>query len=359
MRPSDGREAGGPVASSPTRRPDSASATLGRLLATGRIGRATGLSLLAVGLAWVLLQVLQKGIGPTGNVPTFILITLNALSLAGLYYLAGSGLTLIFGLMRVVNMAHGSLYLLGGYLAWALTTKLEVSWFIAVAVATLAMGVAGLVMEEVFLRWNLGQDLRQALITIAISLILADQMLSFFGGTAQTITPPSMLGRSVPIGVYGLSYPTFRLFIIASAVVIGVLLWLWIQRTRFGMIVRAGIDDGAMTSALGINVRVVFAVAFFVGSCLAGLAGVFGGTVLSLAPGQDQAFLTSSIVIVIVGGMGSLLGASVGALLLAFAQSYGAVYLPTGWSPYAMVITFILVATVLALKPTGLFGRTS
>jgi branched-chain amino acid transport system permease protein len=330
---------------------------LARLLATGRVGLVVAIVLLGIGLGWVLFQVLQKGLGDTGNVPNFILITLNALSLAGLYFLAGSGLTLIFGLMRVVNMAHGSLYLLGGYIAWALTVKLDVPWFAAIAVATLAMGAAGLLMEQVFLRWNLGQDLRQALITIAISVILADQMLNFFGGTAQTIALPPVLDGSVPLGVYRLSYPTFRLFIIAAAVVVAALLWLWVQRTRFGMVIRAGIDDGAMTSALGVNVPVVFAVAFFVGSCLAGLAGVFGGTVLSLAPGQDQVFLTSSIVIVIVGGMGSLLGASVGALLFAFAQSYAAVYLPTGWSPYAMVITFVLVAAVLALKPTGLFGR--
>jgi branched-chain amino acid transport system permease protein len=320
-------------------------------------GSTVGIALLAIGLAWVLFQALQKGLGPTGNVPTFLLITLNALSLAGLFFLAGSGLTLIFGLMRVVNMAHGSLYLLGGYLAWWLVVKGDVDWFVAASAATLAVGVTGLAMEQVFLRWNLGQDLRQALITIAISVILADQLLSVFGGMAQTIPPPALFSGSVPLGVYGLSYPLFRLVIIAAACVTALVLWAWVQRTRFGMVVRAGIDDGAMTSALGVNVRVVFAVTFFVGSCLAGLAGVFGGTVLSLAPGQDIVFLTSSIVIVIVGGMGSLLGAGVGALLLAFIQSYAAVYLPGGWAPYAMVMTFILVAVVLALRPTGLFGR--
>jgi branched-chain amino acid transport system permease protein len=184
-------------------------------------------------------------------------------------------------------------------------------------------------------------------------------VLAAFGGMARTIAPPDLLEGSVKLGVYGLAYPTFRLFVIAAAGAVAALLWLWITRTRFGMVVRAGIDDGSMTSALGVNVGRVFVVAFFVGSALAGLAGVFGGTVLALAPGQDQVFLLSSIVIVIVGGIGSMLGAAVGALLLAFVQSYAAVYLPTGWSPYAMVVTFILVAAVLALKPTGLFGRTS
>jgi branched-chain amino acid transport system permease protein len=329
-----------------------------RRLTGGRVGTLVAVALTAVGLGWVFLQVIEKGLGETGNVPTFILITLNALSLAGLYFLAGSGLTLIFGLMRVVNMAHGSLYLLGGYIAWALT-QADVSWWLAIVVATVAIGLAGLVMEQLFLRWNLGQELRQALITIAISVILADLMLAYFGGQAQTITPPPPLDGSVSLGIYDLSYPMFRLFVIVAALIVGAALWLWIQRTRFGMVVRAGIDDGAMTSALGVNVPVVFAVAFFVGSCLAGLAGVFGGTVFSLAPGQDVLFLTSSIVIVIVGGMGSLAGAAVGALLLAFVQQYAVVYLPTGFGPYALVITFVLVAAVLALKPSGLFGRAS
>lgn len=316
-----------------------------------------GFGLLGLGLLGVLAQALAKGLEPTGNVPIFILVSINALALAGLYFLAGSGLTLIFGLMRVVNMAHGSLYLLGGYIAWTLTSKAQVDWFLAIVAATLAIGLAGLVMEEVFLRWNLGQDLRQALITIAISLILADQMLAHFGAMAQTIAPPPVFSSSVPLPVYDLRYPLFKLVTIGVALAIGVLLYVWIQRTRFGILVRAGIDDGAMAAALGVNVRVVFAVAFFVGSCLAGLAGVFGGTILSLAPGLDGAFLLSSIVIVIVGGMGSLIGAAVGALLLAFIQSYAAVYLPSGWSPYAMVLTFVLVAAVLALKPSGLFGR--
>lgn len=343
-----------------TPRPDAllrrSRSSLVRRLVGGRIGSLVAIALAVVGLTGVLFQVVEEGFGETGNVPVFILVTLNALSLAGLYFLAGSGLTLIFGLMRVVNMAHGSLYLLGGYLAWGLT-KANVDWWLAIVLATLAVGVVGLVMEQVFLRWNLKQDLRQALITIAISVILADLMLARMGGLARTIDLPPALDSSVSLGIYHLSYPMSRLFVIAAAIVVGGALWLWIQRTRFGMVVRAGIDDDAMASALGVNVPVVFAVAFFVGSCLAGLAGVFGGTILSLAPGQDAQFLTSSIVIVIVGGMGSLAGAAVGALLLAFVQQYAVVYLPPGFTPYALVITFLLVAAVLALKPTGLFGR--
>lgn len=334
-------------------------ASLRAVSQSSRTGAAIGIALLAVGIGWVLYQALSKGLGSTGNLPSFILISLTAMSLAGLYFLASSGLTLIFGLMRVVNMAHGSLYLLGGYLAWVMITQLDVGWYVAAAVATALIALVGLAMEQIFLRWNLGQDLRQALITIAIALLLADLMLAWFGGMAQTIPAPEPFDGRVDLGVYGLAFSSFRLFIIAAAVVVGVLLYLWIHKTRFGMVVRAGIDDGPMTSALGVNVRVVFATVFLVGSGLAGLAGVLGGTVLSLAPGQDQVFLTSSIVIVIVGGMGSLTGAAVGAVLLAFVQTYAAVYLPSGWGPYAMMLTFILVAAVLALKPSGLFGRST
>jgi branched-chain amino acid transport system permease protein len=328
-----------------------------RRFSRGLVGPTLWTALAVFGAGWVAFQVLKNGVGSTGNVPQFIIITLGSVSLAGLFFLAAVGLTLIFGLMRVVNMAHGSLYLLGGYFAWALTTQMGFNWWLAAIVATLSVGVLGLVMEQVFLRWNLGQDLRQALITIAISVVLADQVLANFGGKPSVVPLPAELAQPFKIGIYGLSYSSFRLFVIGVALAIGVLLWLWIQRTRFGMVIRAGIDDRAMASALGVNVQVVFAIAFFAGSCLAALSGVFGGTMLSLAPGQDVAFLTSSIVIVIIGGMGSLGGAALGALLLAFVEQYSGVYLPQNLAPYSMVVTFLLVAAVLAVRPQGLFAR--
>ncbi len=330
-------------------------------LARLRSGRMLGPALWAVlglgGVIGVGVQVLENGLGPDGRVPQFILVTLNSLTLAALFFLAAVGLTLIFGLMRVVNMAHGSLYLLGGYVAYAISTDMGLEWWMAAVVAMLSVGLLGLVMEQLFLRWNLGQDLRQALITIAISVILADQMLDKFGGMPLKVSPPDALGGPFGLGVYDLSYSAFRLFVIGVAIAIGMALWVWIQRTRFGMVIRAGIDDRAMASAVGVNVQVVFAIAFFAGSCLAALSGVFGGTMLSLGPGQDVQFLTNSIVVVIIGGMGSLGGAALGALLLAFVQGYAGVYLPQDLAPYSLVVTFILVAAVLAVRPQGLFAR--
>src|SRR3954468_15207856 len=176
----------------------------------------------ALGLLGVLWQAFEAGWGSDGNVPTFILITLNGLTLAGLYFISASGLTLIFGLLRVTNLAHGALFLLGGYVALTLIDN-GVPWLVAALLAMVASGAVGLLMHQLFLRWNQGQDLRQALITIAVALILADQMLAYFGGTPTAITPPDFLATPLSLGVYDLAYPTFRLAILGAAVLVGLL----------------------------------------------------------------------------------------------------------------------------------------
>jgi branched-chain amino acid transport system permease protein len=304
----------------------------------------------------VLWQAFDKGLGNDGNLPIFILVTLNGLTLAGLYFITASGLTLIFGLLRVTNLAHGALFLLGGYVALQATQN-GTPWVLAAAIAMVVSGLVGVVIHQLFLRWNQGQDMRQALITIAASLILADQMLAHFTATPTAIPPPTFLAQSLNLHVYALSYPWFKIAMLIAAVIVGLLFWLVIKGTRVGMVVRAGVDDTAMTSALGVNVQWVFAGAFFVGSALAGLGGAFAGTALSLAPGQDQAFLISALVVVIVGGMGSLGGAALGALLLGMVEQYSSAYLPAAYSNLSALLTFVLLAVILAVRPTGLFGR--
>jgi branched-chain amino acid transport system permease protein len=301
----------------------------------------------------------------------FFRVLLLGLTLAGLFFVVASGFTLIFGLMRVVNMAHGSLYLLGGYFAFDLQQRLgggssvstlgfssaETSfwdWFLPLIAASLAVAVIGLVMQQVFLRWNQGQELRQALITIAISVILADQMLAHYGGLAEELKAPTSWPTSVNVGV---DFGFFRLVVLASAIAIGIALFLGIHRTRVGMIVRAGVDDRAMVSALGINIQLVFAGAFFVGSFLAGFGGVLGGTMISLDKGNDTAFLLNSLIVVIIGGMGSLGGAAIGALALGLVDAFSDIYLPAQWSNYSILLTFVLLIAVLAVRPLGLFGR--
>ncbi len=303
----------------------------------------------------------------------FWIVTLNGLTLAALFFVVSAGFTLIFGLMRVVNMAHGSLYLLAGYIAFTLqgnwygvssnllsgTPATVTSWVVPMIIATIVIGVAGVLMQQVFLRWNQGQDLRQALITIAISVILADQMVAHFGGIAESIQQPATWPDSVTL--FGVRYGFFRLeVVVGAALLIGALLFFVIKRTKFGMIIRAGVDDRSMVSALGVNIQLVFAGAFFVGALLAGLAGVLGGTMIAVQPGNDSAFLLDSLIVVIIGGMGSLLGAAIGSVALGLVSAYADVYLKFGTTDltnYAILLTFILVVVVLAVRPLGLFGR--
>ena len=308
----------------------------------------------------------------------FFRVLLLGLTLAGLFFVVASGFTLIFGLMRVVNMAHGSLYLLGGYFALNFQQKLFakddgglhlslsagggggggefnlIGWIVPLAMAVLLIGIIGVAIQQLFLRWNQGQDLRQALITIAISVILADQMLAHYGGLAEELKAPTSWPTSVNVGV---DFGFFRLVVLASAIAIGIGLFLGIHRTRVGMIVRAGVDDRAMVSARGINIQLVFAGAFFVGSFLAGFGGVLGGTMISLDKGNDTAFLLNSLIVVIIGGMGSLGGAAIGALALGLVDAFSDIYLPAQWSNYSILLTFVLLIAVLAVRPLGLFGR--
>jgi branched-chain amino acid transport system permease protein len=303
---------------------------------------------------------------------TFVVVGVNGLTLAGLYFVVASGFTLIFGLMRVVNMAHGSLYMLAGFFAFEVQERMTggeavsafgsssaslAEWVVPLLVAAVAVALIGLAMQQLLLRWNQGQELRQALITIAISVIIADQALAHFGGIAQELAAPSEFPESVDLLVYDITYPFFRIFVLLVAVAVGLALWLVIKRTRFGMIVRAGVDDRQMVSALGINVQLVFAGAFFLGGLLAGLGGVLGGTMISVDKGNDTQYLLIALIVVIIGGMGSLGGAAFGALALGLVDSYGDVYLPEGYTNYSVLLIFGLLVLVLAVRPLGLFGR--
>jgi branched-chain amino acid transport system permease protein len=338
-----------------------------------------GLSGLVLGLiaGWVIYKAFGSGFSSSAGGPVFVQVTLNGLTFAGLYFIVASGFTLIFGLMRIVNMAHGTLYLLGGYIAFSIQEDVSGSagastsgfgsgnvtvgeWLLPLVAACVCTGLAGLFIHQVFLRWNQGQELRQALITIALSIIAADQMLAHFGGIAEDIKLPGSIDHGVSVGLYGISYPLFRLIVLGVAVGLLLGLLLVFAKTRFGMIVRAGVDDRAMVSAMGINIQVVFAASFFIGSALAGLGGVFGGTMVALGPGEDQSFLLKALIVVIIGGMGSLIGAAVGALLLGLVEAYSTAYLVFGSSDFtylSIVLTFGLIIFILAVRPQGLFGR--
>ncbi len=292
----------------------------------------------------------------------FLLTFLNGLTLASLYFIVASGFTLVFGLMRNVNLAHGSLYLLGGYVGWGVAHITD-NWFVGVAAAFVAMAIVGVVLQVLIFRRMEGQELRQTLVTIGLSIVAADLMLAVWGGNAYQFSPPDWLfgSTTLPITVAYrgngaavlLPYPTYRLALLAIAVVIGVLLFLLLSRTKLGTMIRAGVDDRAMLSASGVNVPAVFASVFAIGAGLAGFAGVIGGTTLSLAPGEDARYLLASLVVVIVGGIGSIPGAALGALLIGLAEQFGLAYFPT----YGIVLTFVIMIVALAVRPQGLLGR--
>ena len=311
--------------------------------------------------------------GPAVSDPKDFFITLlNGLTAAALYFVVASGFTLVFGLMRVVNMAHGAFFLLGGYIALRVQRNMVgggsdvglssaqvnfTQWIVPTLVAVAIIAAAGLLMQQALLRWNQGQDLRQALITIAVSIILADQMLAHFGGVPQDISWPGTFDKFVDLQVYDIQYTLTRLIILGIGLAVGLGLWYWLKRTRTGMVIRAGVDDRDMVSATGINIQLTFAIAFAVGSGLAGLGGAIGGSFASLAPGVDANWLLNSLVVVIIGGMGSLGGAAIGALLLGLTTNFAAAYLPADYTFYSIIFTFILLAIVLAIRPLGLFGR--
>jgi branched-chain amino acid transport system permease protein len=329
--------------------------------------------LVALAIVWIVFIASATTFGPAVSDPKDFLITLlDGLTAAALYFIVASGFTLIFGLMRVVNMAHGAFFLLGGYIALKIQRgevgqggafgldSSQVSlfhWVFPLLIGAVLVGVLGLLIQQLFLRWNQGQDLRQALITIAVAIIMADQMLAHFGGIAEDITWPGTFDKFVNLHVGGVQYTLTRLIIAAIGLAVGVGLWFWLKRTRTGIVIRAGVDDRAMVSAMGINIQLTFAIAFFVGSALAGMGGVIGGSFASLAPGVDSNWLLNSLVVVIIGGMGSLGGAAVGSLLLGLTTNFAAAYLPSNYTYYSIIFTFVLLAIVLAVRPLGLWGR--
>ncbi|MDA9510754.1 ABC transporter ATP-binding protein [Bradyrhizobium sp. CCBAU 11386] len=322
------------------------------------------IAIIAIAVAlWLVFAVWPPGLEEAiGRKRVFLNAVFNGITLGGLYFLVASGFTLIFGLMRNVNLAHGSLYLFGGYVGYAISTATG-SWLLSFIVAFVLTALVGVLLQVIVFRRMEGQDLRQTMVTIGLSIVFADLMLWACGGDFYQIQTPSWLIGPVDLPlitavkssgepVY-LRYPVVRLVIFAASVVIGVGMWLALNRTRIGMIIRAGVDDRDMLAATGVRIQLVFVLVFAFGAGLAGVAGVVGGTFQSLSPGEDIRFLLASLVVVIVGGMGSIPGAALGALIIGLAEQLGSVYIPT----YAIVVTFLIMVLVLAIRPQGLLAR--
>ncbi|MCW5609165.1 MAG: branched-chain amino acid ABC transporter permease [Rubrivivax sp.] len=288
------------------------------------------------------------------NTRLYLVTLLNGLTLASLYFIVASGFTLVFGLMRNVNLAHGSLYLLGGYIGFTIAEQTG-WWLLAVAGGFLAAAVAGLLIQVLLLRHMQGQELRQTMVTIGLSIVIADILLWIFTGQVHQMEAPEWLQgpiRDIPIIR---AYSAYRLSLLGFGIAIGVFLWWLLNRTKVGAMIRAGVDDRAMLSAAGVNVNLVFAVTFMLGAGLAGFGGVIGAVELSMVPGEDTRLLLASLIVVIVGGMGSVVGAAIGAVILGLAETYGLAYAPT----YSVVFTFVILILVLAFRPRGIMGRST
>ena len=286
------------------------------------------------------------------NTRLYLVTLLNSLTLASLYFIVASGFTLVFGLMRNVNLAHGSLYLLGGYVGYVVARETG-WWLLALAAGFAAAAVAGLLIQVLILRRMQGQDLRQTMVTIGLSIVIADLLLWGFTGQVYQIEAPEWLEgpiRGLPVIK---AYSAYRLSLLGFGIAIGVFLWWLLNRTRVGTMIRAGVDDRAMLAASGVNVNLVFAVTFMLGAGLAGFGGVIGAVELSMVPGEDTRLLLASLIVVIVGGMGSVPGAAIGAIILGLAETYGLAYAPT----YSVVLTFVILIGVLAFRPRGIMGK--
>ncbi|MDQ3579099.1 MAG: branched-chain amino acid ABC transporter permease [Actinomycetota bacterium] len=281
---------------------------------------------------------------------TFFFQLLNGLSFAALLFFLASGFTLIFGLMRIVNLAHGVYYLVGGYIGLTVTTATGNFWLGLIA-APVAIALVGLFTERVLLRRIRGQELPEVLLTVGIAFVFADMSLEIWGGDPMSVPAPEFLRGGLDIGF--MVYPRYRFFVILCALLVGAALFFAHSRTRIGAIVRAGVDDREMVSALGININKIFTGVFMVGSLLAGMAGLIGGGLLSLVPGADTEILLYSLAVVIIGGLGSLPGAVVGSLIVGLADAFGRALLPQ----LSYFTLFAPMALILVVRPRGLLGR--
>ena len=281
--------------------------------------------------------------------PGFVIVqTLNGLQLSALLFLLSIGLSVVFGLMNFINLAHGTLFMVGAYLALSVVRAFESFW-LALLLAPLGVALIGGVLYLVLLRHMQRADpMKQVLVTFGLIFVGIETVDIIWGSLPHIIEVPALLsGRS---SVLGQVYPTYRLFIIALGVVAFLLLYLGLERTRVGAIVRAGVDDRTMVAALGIDIGRVFFLVFCLGCLLAGVAGVVAAPVLAIAPGMDMSVLILALIVVVLGGPGSLKGVALGALIIGIADTYGQVVLPE----LARVTIYALMAVILLIKPAGL-----
>jgi branched-chain amino acid transport system permease protein len=282
---------------------------------------------------------------------SWTLQALNGISMGALLFLLASGFTLTFGLARFINLAHGAFYLLGGYIGLS-TLRATESFGLALLAGGTSIVVVGAFAERGLFRRTRHAPLAQVLLTVGVAYVIADVCLAVWGGNPLRIPPPDFARGPIDLPG-GIVYPRYRFFLIVFGVVVGAILWLLYTRTQLGAIVRAGVDDREMVAALGIDVDRLFGLVFGLAAFLAGVSGVAGGAFLTLYPGAEWDVLVLALVVVIVGGLGSLAGAMVGSLVVGLVDAYGRWLLPE----FSYFVVFGPMAVLLLFRPTGLFGR--
>ncbi len=283
----------------------------------------------------------------------WVLLTVNSVTFGGLLFLLSAGFSLIFGLMRIPNLTHGSMFMVGAYLGtnfFSGALGFPLNFWPAALVAAFEVAVFGALMERLLLRRLAGQQLAQVLVTLGVSFMVADLCLMGWGGDPISVATPAGFTGFIRIGTA--VAPVYRLAIIGIAVIVAIALWLMLERTRLGAMIRAGVDDPQMARVVGIRVSQLFTIVFGLGAALAGFAGVIGSPILSVYPGLDQDMLPLALVVVILGGTGSLLGSFVGSIIVGFIYNFGQALVPE----LAYFILFLPMVLVLVLRPQGLFG---
>jgi branched-chain amino acid transport system permease protein len=283
----------------------------------------------------------------------WLLLTVNSVTFGGLLFLLSAGFSLIFGLMRIPNLTHGSMFMVGAYLGSSLLSGVlgfTLNFWVAAIIGAVEVAALGALMERLLLRRLAGQQLAQVLVTLGVSFMVADLCLMGWGGDPISVATPPHLTGFVRAGAA--VFPLYRMAVIGIAVVFAVGLWLMLERTRLGAMIRAGVDDPQMARVVGIRVSQLFTIVFALGAGLAGFAGMIGAPILSVYPGLDQDMLPLALVVVILGGTGSLLGSFVGSIIVGFIYNFGQALLPE----LAYFVLFLPMVLVLVLRPQGLFG---
>ncbi|CAM2844552.1 branched-chain amino acid ABC transporter permease [Paenibacillus sediminis] len=275
---------------------------------------------------------------------------ITGLAYGMLLFMIAAGLTIIFGLLSVVNLAHGALFMIGGYFTFTFINQ-HLNFWLALLISVILLAILGMLIERFLLNRMYGKELEQVLLTFGLIFIFTDLVKWIWGSSPKSISIPPLLDASLTIGV--VTFPVYRLFVVVVGCAVALLLWYIESRTRIGAIVRAGVDDRHMLSSLGINFKLVFAGVFAFGAGMAGLSGGLGAPILGLYSGMDNDVLILSLVIVVIGGLKTWKGAFIGAILVGMVDTLGQVWFPS----FSMVLIFALMVFILLIKPSGLFGK--